>query len=97
MQVEEVVAVTRTLVDIASVSGGEFAAGEYVAELLRAENYTVERQVLEVGKRENIFAYRPGNRNARLLINRCVPERQSRQPGTQTALPSSVSSLRPHP
>ena len=67
---EEVVAVTRTLVDIASVSGSEFAAGEYVAELLRAENYTVERQVLEPGKRENIYAYRPGNRNARLLINR---------------------------
>jgi acetylornithine deacetylase len=71
--VEEVVAVTRALVDIDSVSGNEKAAGDYVAALLAAENYTVERQVLEAGKRENILAYRPGNRtNARLLINRCV-------------------------
>ena len=69
--VEEAVAMTRALVDIDSVSGNEKAAGDYVAALLAAENYTVERQVLVPGQRENILAYK-GNasRTGRLLINR---------------------------
>jgi len=69
-QVEEVVNVTRALVDIESVSGNEKAVADHLASLLESEGYTVERQVLEEGKRENLLAYRPGHRLTRLVINR---------------------------
>jgi len=86
-QVEEVVNVTRALVDIESVSGNEKAVADYLASLLESEGYTVERQILEEGKRENLLAYRPNHRLTRLVINRCG--------GMPT--PGPTSGIRPNP
>jgi acetylornithine deacetylase len=49
------VAFTRSLIDIESISGNEFAVGEYLAQELEMLDYSVEKMDCE-GNRFNVFA-----------------------------------------
>ncbi|KAF8426384.1 hypothetical protein EV426DRAFT_27407 [Tirmania nivea] len=69
----------RSLVEIPSITGSEYAVGEWLAKYLISQNFTVETQLvhgLDEGeeaegstkKRENIFAYLGQNRETRTLL-----------------------------
>ena len=64
----DVVALTRRLVDIESISGNEGAVGNALAEELRALGYNVQRMAVE-GERANVFATSPQEPNPAVVFS----------------------------
>ena len=61
-------ALTRTLIDIESVTGNEAAVGEAIASELPALGYTIERMPVE-GDRFNVLATHPGHPRPELVFS----------------------------
>lgn len=57
----DVIALTKSLCDIESITGNEKAVVDFVAGLLSQHGFHVERQVLPYGERANLFASRSAN------------------------------------
>jgi len=65
----DVIDLTKDLVSIESTTGNEKPMADFLFAWLSRRNYTIERQIIEEGRRENIFAYKGQQRNTRLLFN----------------------------
>jgi len=64
----EVVALTRHLVDIESITGNEGPVGHFLATELRRLGFNVERTVAE-GERANVFATSPAEPNPTIIFS----------------------------
>jgi len=64
----DLLALTRQLVDIESISGNEAAVGFFLVEYLRQLGYIVQRTVVE-GERANVYATSPQEPNPVIVFS----------------------------
>lgn len=64
---QEIISLHKDIVTINSVSGGEGEVGEYLADYLQAQGFTVETQLVSEG-RLNVYAYYGSKRDTKVLL-----------------------------
>ena len=66
-QPSDLLSLHRGLVEIESITGNEYAVGQYLVDYLHQQNYTVQKQEVAEAKEEpsrfNILAYPPGSKS----------------------------------